>query len=382
MTLMLPSLNTGQTSLADVLPSCLAALGVSGYANDVKLPPVRSAVVVLVDGLGSHNVAQASAHARFLSGLSGKSNTLQTVFPSTTATALASLTTGTHPGTHGMLGYRIKDPVTGHVVNQLTGISSLANPASWLGATPLYVNAAQAGIHPAVVSHPRFTQTPLTKLIHQGANLYPAQSLDDRVSAVVDITAKPGSQLVVLYISELDECAHKKGVSSADWAMLLEDVDSALKNLVSHLPPDVGVLITADHGVLDIPAHKHVLYGDDPRLVEGVEDVGGEPRCLQIFFHPDTSVETRARVCEAWTNDMAGIAWVMTQEAVISQGLLGELSGDNLARIGDIWVLARKDVVFYDSRDKTFKGRSMIGQHGAMSTTELTVPLLRAGGFS
>jgi hypothetical protein len=379
---MLPSLNTGQSSLADVLPSCLAALGVQGFPHALKLPTVRSAVVVLIDGLGAHNLAQASAHARFLSGLSGKTHTIQTVFPSTTASALASLTTGESPGTHGMLGYRIKDPATGHVVNQLTGISLLTDSASWLGAIPVYSGATQSGIHPAVVAHPRFSDTPLTQLIHRGATLYPSRTLDDRVSAVQDIVSEPGSQLVVFYISELDECAHSKGVTSSDWAMLLESVDSALKTLVASLPRDVGVLITADHGVLDIPAHKHILFGEDPRLVEGVAAVGGEPRCLQIFFEPEASPETRSRVCASWMEDMEGIAWVMTKETVIAQGMLGAISEDNAARIGDIWVLARKDVVFYDARDTKLTGQSMIGQHGGMSTTEMTVPLLRAGGFS
>jgi hypothetical protein len=246
----------------------------------------------------------------------------------------------------------------------------------------VYSGATQSGIHPAVVAHPRFSDTPLTQLIHRGATLYPSRTLDDRVSAVQDIVSEPGSQLVVFYISELDECAHSKGVTSSDWAMLLESVDSALKTLVASLPRDVGVLITADHGVLDIPAHKHILFGEDPRLVEGVAAVGGEPRCLQIFFEPEASPETRSRVCASWMEDMEGIAWVMTKETVIAQGMLGAISEDNAARIGDIWVLARKDVVFYDARDTKLTGQSMIGQHGGMSTTEMTVPLLRAGGFS
>lgn len=379
---MLPSLNSGQSSLADVLPSCLNALGVSSFANVLNLPPVRSAVVVLVDGLGDQNLSHVSAHARFMSGLRGANSSIRTVFPSTTASALASLTTGSHPGQHGMLGYRIKDPATGQVVNQLTGISALEQPEHWLGADPVYLDAAHAGIHPAVVAHPRFADTALTRLIHRGAQQYSARTLDERVAAVQSIVREPGSHLVVLYISELDECAHKSGVMSSEWAMLLESVDSALKSLISSLPDDVGVLLTADHGVVDIPAHKQLLYGDDERLVEGISDIGGEPRCLQLYFEPDASKQIRDRVFAAWTEDMEGLAWVMTKPTVIEQGLLGQVSDHLTSRMGDIWVLARKDVVFYDARDQTLKGRSMIGQHGGMSTTELTIPLLRAGGFS
>ena len=52
MSYMLPSLNSAQLSLADVLPSCLASLGVPGLTNSLELPSVNSAVIVLVDGFG------------------------------------------------------------------------------------------------------------------------------------------------------------------------------------------------------------------------------------------------------------------------------------------------------------------------------------------
>lgn len=378
---MLPSLNTGQSSLADVLPSCLHALGVDSFANELNLPTVRSAVVVLIDGLGTQNLSQASAHARFMNGLRGTNDSIQTVFPSTTAAALASLTTGTTPGQHGMLGYRIKDPLTGQLINLLTGISELEESERWLGSNPVYLNAAEVGIQPAVVAHPRFADTSLTRLIHRGAKQHSARTLDDRVATVQSIVCEPGSQLVVLYISELDECAHKSGVMSSEWALLLESVDSALKSMMSSLPDDVGVLITADHGVLDVPAHKQLLYGEDARLVEGISEIGGEPRCLQLYFHPDASESIRQQVFAAWAEDMEGLAWVMTKETVIEQKLVGPVTDQNTSRMGDIWVLARKDVVFYDARDQSLKGRSMIGQHGGMSATELTIPLLRAGSF-
>lgn len=382
MSLMLPSLNSGQSSLADVLPSCLAALGVQEFSNSLKLPVARSAVVVMVDGMGAHNLSQARAHARFLSGLGGITETLNTVFPTTTASALASLTTGKLPGEHGMLGYRIKDPATGQLVNQLTGISTLENTTQWLGSPPLYLDALKAEVHAAVVAHPRFSDTALTNMIHRGAQQYPARTLDDRVASVQAVTRQSGSQLVVLYISELDECAHSKGVNSADWAQQLESVDSAVKNLVSSLPEDVGVLVTADHGVVDIPLHKHVLVGDDPRLREGIAFIGGEPRCLQLYFDNDATADTRETVLAAWRENMGEIAWVMSREDIISQGLSGNISHTHAERMGDIWVLARKEVVFYDARDNTLKGRSMIGQHGGLSAAEVTIPLLKAGAFS
>src|SRR3546814_19565559 len=56
-------------SLTGVLNDALAAVaGGSG-----TLPPARSAVVFVLDGLGAHNLAGRRGHARYLSSLSSRS---------------------------------------------------------------------------------------------------------------------------------------------------------------------------------------------------------------------------------------------------------------------------------------------------------------------
>ncbi|MBJ7294443.1 MAG: alkaline phosphatase family protein, partial [Ilumatobacteraceae bacterium] len=62
-------------------------------------------VVLLIDGLGWN---QFQTHQHCMPTLSGfEGSFITTVAPSTTATALTSLTTGLSPGEHGLLGYRI-----------------------------------------------------------------------------------------------------------------------------------------------------------------------------------------------------------------------------------------------------------------------------------
>jgi hypothetical protein len=51
-------------------------------------------------------------------------------------------------------------------------------------------------------------------------------------------------------------------------------------------------------------------------------------------------------------------------------------------RIGDVLVAARKAIAYYDSRDSTNSGRTMIGQHGSWSPAETRVPLLRFGAYA
>ncbi len=373
MSFMLPSPQKASPSLADVLPSCLASLGVAGYENRLQLRAVRSSIVVIVDGLGALNIGAAKAHARFLAPKLTKATTISTVFPSTTASALPSFTTGVSPGEHGLLGYRVRVPESGELVNQLTGLDSIAAKESWLGAVPLYAHAREQGIRPVVVSKARFTTSSLTKIIHVGADVVGAASIGERCTAALD-AVKRGPSLVVLYISELDEIAHAQGVGSHAWASKLEEVDAELARLAGLLAKDVSLIVTADHGIIDIAQHSHVLYGGDDSTMAHVAAVGGEPRCLQLYLTPGIPVKD---VVEEWTKLLGDVAYVVTRQEMMESGWLGSVMPANQNRLGDIFVLARKDVVFFDVHDPTNKARKMIGHHGGISPAEMRIPLLQ-----
>jgi hypothetical protein len=363
MSFMLPSPQNAKPKLADVLPSCLASLGVIGFENHLALRPVRSAIVVIVDGLGAINLSGAKAHARFLGQKLSKASTISTVFPSTTAAALPSFTTGVSPGEHGMLGYRVRVPESGLMVNQLTGLDSIEIGEPWLRATPLYSEARQCGIRPVIVSKSRFTQSSLTKVIHAGADVVGAASIAQRCDEALAATQHSPS-LVVLYISELDEIAHASGVGSHTWASKLEEVDAELARLAGSVAPDVSVIMTADHGVLDIAPHGHVLYGENPETMTHIVGVGGEPRCLQLYLDAEHNVDSVAR---RWQEDFGDLAHVVSRTDIVASGWLGRVLPGNLNRLGDVFVLARKEVVFFDFHEPTSKARNMIGHHGGIS---------------
>src|SRR5215467_7702970 len=100
-------------SVAGLVPSLF------GMADDAWIPePARSAdavVLLVLDGLGWSAVQDHGARMPRLSRLEGGSIT--TVVPSTTATALTSISTGLAPAQHGIVGYRIL--VDGRVLNVL-----------------------------------------------------------------------------------------------------------------------------------------------------------------------------------------------------------------------------------------------------------------------
>ena len=71
--------------LTGVVPQIMRSLeGDPGWS-----PAARSAIVVVVDGLGRGNLTARSGHARFLTAHLGKKDAARTVFPATTATDVA-----------------------------------------------------------------------------------------------------------------------------------------------------------------------------------------------------------------------------------------------------------------------------------------------------
>jgi hypothetical protein len=376
---MLPGPTVDRISLADVLTSCLASLRSEG--NRLGFGQADRIVVVLVDGLGAAALRARSGHARTLTAAHGE--TIDTVFPTTTAAALASLTTGALPGEHGLVGYSVLDAANDRVVNQLTGWDDHLEPATWQRLPTAFEHARADGLSAVVVGPARFQSSGFTHAVLRGAEYRVAASIADRFEVAARWLREPGPPgLLYLYVPELDTIAHALGVESPEWTAQLEDVDSEVRRLSGVLRAADAMVLTADHGIVDIPLSAHLLIDSVPELIEGVRFVAGEPRCLQLHFEPDLSEGGRAALVERWTDAESGRAWIATRDEAIAAGWFGAVAPEVSPRIGDILVAARKNVAYYDARAATAHSLAMIGQHGSWSPAELQIPLLRFGAFA
>ncbi|GAB2972030.1 alkaline phosphatase family protein [Frigoribacterium salinisoli] len=375
MSSIVPRRPDGAVTLADVVPSCLATL--AGAPNALSLPPARSAVVLLVDGLGSSSLAQRKGHARTLTGVKGS---LWSGFPSTTAAALATLTTGAAPGEHGLVGFTVLDPDNDRVVKQLSGWDALMTPDRWPRRRPLFESAPAGLVH--AVGAKRYRSSGLTHAILSGADYVVAETLGERVDRALDLVTRPEPALVYLYVPELDMAAHRLGWQSPEWTALLEDLDGEVRRLEAALPRDVGLLVTADHGMVDVPEHRRLVFGQQADLVAGVRHVAGDPRVLQLHLEPDATPEHRGALVEAWRRAEGERAWVVTREEAVAAGWFGPVDPVVAPRIGDVLVAARKSVAWWDGRSTGGAPGDMVGHHGSWSDDETRVPLLRFGAYS
>jgi predicted AlkP superfamily pyrophosphatase or phosphodiesterase len=368
---MLPAAKTHRLSLADVAPNCLAAI--AGERGRMALPPVEKAVIVVVDGLGHGPLRAHAGHARELARRLPHDPAIASGFPSTTVAALATLTTGEPSGRHGLVGYRSYDPEHDRVVNQLSGWEGL-DPATWQRMPTLFERAEESGVRSVAILHPRYRDSEFTRAVLRGASFTGAADAGARGTALAHVLADPGPALIYYYVPDLDVAGHAKGMASAEWVAALEAFDAELAAAAALLGPRDGLLVTADHGMVDVPSHAHRI----PRaeLLDGVRHVAGEPRCLQLHLEPGTDADGLA---ERWRASEGRRAWIATRAEAVAAGWFGSVDAQVLPRIGEVLVAARGDHAYYADPDD--RARGMIGQHGSLTSAELAVPLLRYGAF-
>jgi hypothetical protein len=376
---MLPAPKTDRLSLADVMPACLAAI--SGEPNRLGLPPVSRAVVLLVDGLGSAALKARAGHARTLMSYLSASSVIDSGFPTTTAAALATLTTGAAPGQHGMVGYTVFDPANDRMLKQLSGWDARIDPVAWQPVPTVFERAVDAGLDAVAIGPERYRDSGFSQAVLRGATYIGASSIADRVDSAVEWLESSSRGIAYVYVPELDVAGHATGAGSPEWTTWLETLDAAVRDLAGRLGAGDGLLITADHGVVDIAEHNHVMIDATPALVDGIRFVAGEPRCLQLHFDPAATAEQRARTVAAWHDAEGDRAWIATRDEAIAAGWFGEVRAEVAPRIGDVLVAARKGIAYYDGRSLGH-GQRMVGYHGSWSPAEVQVPLLRLGAFA
>ncbi|MFF2652740.1 alkaline phosphatase family protein [Streptomyces sp. NPDC058045] len=369
----------GSGSLADLLPTLAAGLGVPGFeARITELAPADRVCVFLVDGLGWEQLRAHPEEAPFLTSLlpgsrGGTGRPLTTGYPSTTATSLASVGTGLPPGEHGLPGYTVRNPQSGELMNQLRW-NPWTPPRSWQPHPTVFSRTAAAGVHTAQVSSPKFADTPLTQVALSGGGFHGRLSGEERMDLAARQLASADRALIYTYYAEVDGKGHRFGVDSDAWRGQLTYVDRLVERLADQLPPRSALYVTADHGMIDIPfdAEHRIDFDEDWELRAGVALLGGEGRARHVYAVPGAAGDVLA----VWREVLGEQFWVAGREEAIEAGWFGPRVDERVhGRLGDVIAAARDDVLIIAS-EREPKESAMVGNHGSLTPVEQLVPLL------
>lgn len=381
----------GSGSLADVLPSVLAGLGVPGHTARIDLGPVPPKVGVLViDGLGWRQLRAHRAHAPVLNELADTSpEPITAGFPATTVTSLTSLGTGRPAGEHGLVGYAFaagpdhpgtsicplhwSAPAPGGGFATGPDLREVLVPELFQPHATAFEQAAAAGVDVRVGVPGQYRGSGLTRAGLRGGRTEGVFALGGVAATALAALGRPGRVLCYAYHGDLDGLGHRDGPGSPSWCHQLRHADLLAEQLVDGLPAGSMLLITADHGALRVDEADRIDAEADPALTAGVRLLSGEPRVRHVYTEDGATPDVLA----AWSGTLGERAWVLGREEAIAAGWFGPSVHESVRlRIGDVVAaMTGSTVVVLPLRERAES--SLRGHHGSLTADEQLIPLIR-----
>ncbi len=362
-----------ENGLGALLPGVAASLGHELGLPAVPLPAADRVCVVLIDGLGHRMLLERTRCTPFLSSLLVQDQALVAGCPSTTATSMGSFGTALPPGRHGLVGYEVMDPDRGELLNELRWHPD-TDPLAWQPYPTVFEALVARGVPVTQIGNPEFLGSGLTTAALRGASFLGIKRLHDRVDAAVDRLREPG--LVYLYWADVDAVGHVHGWRSSQWRRTVRLVDGELARLARRLPDGTLLVVTADHGMVDVPHVDRLDLATRPGLWSRFRVLGGDGRFAQLYCEPGTPAEAVEDLSGQLADWIGVRAWVGTRAAAIDEGWFGPVEDRVRPRLGDVVVAAREPFTLIDSRTARPQLLSLIGQHGSLTADEQLVPLL------
>jgi Type I phosphodiesterase / nucleotide pyrophosphatase len=372
----------GEASLGDLATSILAMVDVPGCGNPLGLEPANRACLLLVDGLGWELLLANRRYAPFLADAASAGRPLTAGYPATTASSLGSLGTGRPPGEHGLVGYTMAMPGLQRAFNCLRwspygigGFEDLRDrfpPEQLQPEQTLFERAVDDGVAVSRLGPGEHATSGLSRAVLRGGAFVDIMSMGDLAAAAAHRLAAARRSLVYAYHADLDRTGHVRGVASDAWRLELANVDRLAAQIAERLPGDAVLVVTGDHGMVDLRPEERIDLADQPELAAGVRLLAGEARARHV--HASRGAERD--VLAAWQELLGHAMWVRSRDEAIADGWFGpHVPSQVRPRIGDVVAAAFGAVGVLERKVDPAQAR-LVGHHGSMTQAEQLVPLI------
>ncbi len=381
---MLPDYNGG--SLVNLMSTLIQATGgespVYPALRTVDIDMVRDhrrIVLLVIDGLG-HRYLKRSGHQSCLR--EHLHTRMTSVFPSTTASAITTCLTGDAPQQHAITGWFMYFKELDTVMTVLRGVRRAGGPERCGQGTDLRRLFNQRSVFnrisiPSVVVAPQEIAHSEFNLAHQGkAALHAyatlAQLFETTARAVV---AEPSRRYVYSYWPGLDRVAHEFGIDGPEAAAHFDEIDRLFQWFLERIRgTGTLVVVTADHGMIDVPAGGVIDLNDHPRLAQTLRlPLCGEPRVAYCYPRPERRDDFVHYVRET----LCDCVELHRSRDLIDRGFFGLGPPHRMLweRVGDYTLIMKDRFVIKDWLPGETR-HVQVGVHGGTSGAEMYVPVI------
>jgi len=386
----------------------LSILGVNGRGRtlpkdafgNAETSGIDNVVLLLLDGFG-YREWQRHADSGFIGSMSRKGSVrpITTVFPSTTAAALTTVSTGLTPQEHGLPEWFVymKELDTIIVTLPFTRVGDIGrdtlegafDPRGLFDGTPIFQVLKANGVKAFSFTSRTLAYTAYSKVSRRGSEVVPYSSASDLTVSLRRMVEKSrGWNLFYAYWSYVDTIEHSYGPNTDEANVEGSMISFALQEgFLSKLDRAVAkrtlVLVTADHGQVNVVPEKTLYLNRLKRLVGSLK-VGpsgtkvppwGSARDMYIAVEEDRLDEIHSYL----SSKLKGVATVLRTEEGVKDGLFGvnRPTRKFLRRVGNLMVLPHGTrTIWY--RYRRGESLDLRGHHGGLSKDEMTIPLAAA----
>jgi hypothetical protein len=392
------------------IPATVSALLDGPQLNTASLMPqiserigkhYQNVVLILVDALGYDHFLRlmVQGYAEFWrenlpqAGLFA----LSSVSPSTTATALTTLWTGTEPATHGYIGYEMWLKEYSMTINSIlhcptsfigdNGSLMRAGfiPEQFLGLQTIGEQLSAASITSHAFLPYTIANSGLSRMHLQGTHFHGFVAESDLWADLRDLLNLPSAKPRFFYVywATLDTLIHRYGPDDmridahfAEFSRTL--AENFLSGLEQSACESTLLLLTADHGAIATPPDEKYNLNVHPQLLQLLRMLPTcESRLPFLFIKSGMEKHVREYFAQAWPGEFT----LITGAEALSAQLFGKMPMHPALpdRVGDLIALPHNNAYLWWPNHINM----MQGRHGGLSRLEMLIPLyaLPLGGL-
>jgi predicted AlkP superfamily pyrophosphatase or phosphodiesterase len=315
---------------------------------------------------------------------------LTSVAPSTTASALTSLWTGSTPGEHGIVGYEVWLKEYSLVANMIkhTPVSFTADigglgragfqASQFVPVQPISVHFKAHGVQPVFFIEAGLAQSGLTVMHMPEAKVQPYYSLEDARLTLEEMGSqvKDGQKtFTAVYWPLIDTLSHRYGPENERIQLELEQFFHTLRLFLDSLRKkgnkNTLVLLTADHGLTSTPVDPQYDLKNHPELFSMLAmQPTGESRLPHFYVRAGKETRFLDYMHSHWNNTF----YLISADELVESGILGSKNFHPALkdRLGDWMAIPRNGAYLWWKPYENV----MLGRHGGLSEEEMLIPLL------
>ena len=270
--------------------------------KQLSLKETNKLILLIIDGFGFNQWFRYYKQHEFFSKLTKKGtlSPITSVFPSTIANAITTISSGLTPQEHGLPEWFVYFKEIDQIINTIHFkplgskqkdelLDQGVNPNILYKGKTIHQKLKKEKVKTFTFIDESIAHSAYSKLVFKGSTIKPAITNSDlivKLRKTLEKTKGPGYYYV--YLGNLDFIAHRYGPHTEEYCTELASISYLLqKELVEKLDQKTSkeslLLVTADHGQMNIDPQKTIYLHKYKKLVQ----IFKKAKTIKSFCQPE-----------------------------------------------------------------------------------------------